>query len=105
MYDLVVIGGVPAGLKVARAAARVGAKVAQVEMHCVGGEEVSAAAPSKRLVQVAKLVRQVKDLERFGLRSGPLQVDLSAVMRHVTPTHPRHSGQATLRPTDTDSKP
>ena len=40
MYDLVVIGGGPAGLNVAAAAAKVGAKVALIEKERLGGERL-----------------------------------------------------------------
>jgi len=83
MYDLVVIGGGSGGLKVAAAAAKVGAKVAVIEKDRLGGEAIFAAAPGKGLVQAAKLVSHLKGAERFGLRSGPLQIDFAAVMGRV----------------------
>jgi pyruvate/2-oxoglutarate dehydrogenase complex dihydrolipoamide dehydrogenase (E3) component len=84
MYDIVVIGGGSGGLNVAAAAANVGAKVALIERDKLGGSGVHAASvPSKVLVQSARLVRTIRGAERFGLRTGPLQVDFPAVMSHV----------------------
>jgi pyruvate/2-oxoglutarate dehydrogenase complex dihydrolipoamide dehydrogenase (E3) component len=83
MYDLVVIGGGLGGLDVAAAAAEVGAKVAVIEKARLGGERTFAAAPSKGLVQTAKLVRQIRGAERVGLRAGPLQIDFAVVMSHL----------------------
>jgi pyruvate/2-oxoglutarate dehydrogenase complex dihydrolipoamide dehydrogenase (E3) component len=84
MYDLVVIGGGAAGLKVARAAAKVGAKVAVVEKRRVGGEGMlEACVPSKGLTQAARVAASVRAADRLGLRSGSLQVDFPAVLQHV----------------------
>ena len=112
MYDLVVIGGGSGGLNVAAAAAKVGAKVALIEKDRLGGEGRSRpAVPSKGLIQAAKLVHQVGEAARFGLRTGPLQVDFAAVHGHVravaaeicsrrvgrSPARPRGSRSITAR--------
>ncbi len=84
MYDLVVIGGGSGGLRVATAAARVGARVALVEKKRLGGEgTLAGCVPSKGLVQAAKLVRQVRSAGSFGLRTGTVDVDFPAVMKYV----------------------
>ncbi|MGO9467541.1 MAG: FAD-dependent oxidoreductase [Isosphaeraceae bacterium] len=84
MYDLVVIGGGAGGLCVAEAAARVGAKVALIEKHRLGGGSmVAAGVPSKGLIQAAKLVHAIKGAEKTGVRCGPVQVDLPGVMGHI----------------------
>jgi len=84
MYDLVVIGAGKAGLSVAAAAAKVGARVALIEKNRVGGEgSIAACLPSKGLVQAAKLVHQVGRAARFGVHTGPVQIDFAAVMSRV----------------------
>jgi pyruvate/2-oxoglutarate dehydrogenase complex dihydrolipoamide dehydrogenase (E3) component len=84
MYDVVVIGGGAGGLKVAEAAAKVGAKVALIEKNRLGGEgSLGACLPSKGLAQAAKLVHRVKGAARFGLTVDRLPVDFARVMSHV----------------------
>src|SRR4051794_10769958 len=84
MYDLVVIGGGSGGLSVAKSAARVGAKVALIERGRPGGESrFGACVPSKGLVQAAKMLRQVRGAEEFGIHTGPAKVDFDAVMARV----------------------
>jgi pyruvate/2-oxoglutarate dehydrogenase complex dihydrolipoamide dehydrogenase (E3) component len=84
MYDLVVIGGGSGGLSVATAAAKVGAKVALIEKDRLGGEATFAACvPSRGLTQAARLVHQFGSAGRFGLRTGPVEVDFAAVLARV----------------------
>jgi pyruvate/2-oxoglutarate dehydrogenase complex dihydrolipoamide dehydrogenase (E3) component len=84
MYDLVVIGGGAGGLRVAEAAARVGAKVALIEKHRLGGGSTFAAGiPSKGLIQAAKLVHAIRGAEKLGVKCGPFQVDVPGVMGHI----------------------
>ena len=84
MYDLVVIGGGSGGLGVATAAAKVGAKVALIEKDRLGGEATFAAClPSKSLTHAAKLVRQIGDADRYGVRAGTVAVDFAAVLGRV----------------------
>jgi pyruvate/2-oxoglutarate dehydrogenase complex dihydrolipoamide dehydrogenase (E3) component len=84
MYDVVVIGGGSGGLGVAAAAVRVGAKVALIEKHRIGGEgSLGACLPSKGLAQTAKLIHQVKSAAQRGLGSQPHPVDFAGVMSQV----------------------
>ena len=84
MYDLVVIGGGSGGLSVATAAAKVGAKVALIEKDRLGGEATFAACvPSKGLTHAARLVRQIGDADKYGVRAGPVAVDFAAVLGRV----------------------
>lgn len=84
MYDLVVLGGGPGGLSVARAAARFGAKVALIEKHELGGECThSACVPSKALIEAARLVHTIRSADQLGISVASPEVDFSAVMARV----------------------
>jgi pyruvate/2-oxoglutarate dehydrogenase complex dihydrolipoamide dehydrogenase (E3) component len=84
MYDLVVIGGGAGGLSVARAAAKVGAKVALVEKQRLGGGAAfGAGVASKALMQSARLVRSIRAAQKCGVRTDGLHVDFPAVMGHA----------------------
>lgn len=86
-YNLLVIGGGSAGLVAAVGAAGLGAKVALVEKHLLGGDCLYAGCvPSKTLIRAA---RAVGDLRRSAEASlgvtlnGELTVDFAAVMERV----------------------
>lgn len=84
MYDLVVLGGGPGGLSVARAAAQIGAKVALIEKSKLGGECThSACIPSKALIQAGRAAHQVRMAGMFGVRVTEPDVDFAAVMARV----------------------
>lgn len=84
MYDLVVIGGGPGGLSAARAAAKVGAKVALVESAHLGGEcTFSACVPSKALIEAARIAARARRAAEYGVRVGTVEVDFAAVMARV----------------------
>jgi pyruvate/2-oxoglutarate dehydrogenase complex dihydrolipoamide dehydrogenase (E3) component len=69
---------------VAIAAARVGARVALIEKDRFGGETTFAACvPSKGLTRAAKLVHQLQGAEKFGMTTGPIEVDFRAVIGRV----------------------
>jgi pyruvate/2-oxoglutarate dehydrogenase complex dihydrolipoamide dehydrogenase (E3) component len=81
MYDLVVLGGGSAGLRVAQAAARLGARVALVERAARGGQCASSAAvASKALVAAAHVAHVVRGAGRFGIRTALPAIDFPAVM-------------------------
>lgn len=84
MYDLVVLGGGSGGLNVASAAAAVGAKVALVEKHRLGGECThTACVPSKALIEAARVAHAIRRAGEFGLRVAGPEVDFAAVMARV----------------------
>lgn len=85
MYELVIIGGGPAGLKAALTAAQGGHTVAMVERNLTGGTCVNfGCTPSKSLIRAARAMYQARDGEKFGYRldTAP-QVDFAAVMTRV----------------------
>ena len=67
-YNLVVIGAGVAGLITAAGAAGLGAKVALVERHLMGGDCLNVGCvPSKALIRPARLAAEMRDAARFGL--------------------------------------
>lgn len=81
-FDLIVIGGGPAGYKTATAAARLGAKVAIVERRRIGGTCLNEGCiASKTLLHLASLIEDVRALAERGL-SGTVTGDFAAAVRH-----------------------
>ena len=67
-YDLVVIGAGTAGLVTAAGAAGLGAKVALVERHLMGGDCLNVGCvPSKALLRSARAAADARDATRFGV--------------------------------------
>lgn len=84
-YNLVVIGAGPAGLVTAIGAAGLGAKVALVEKHLMGGDCLNVGCvPSKALIRAARAASEVKHAAQFGVRvpAGTF-VDFPAVMERL----------------------
>ena len=83
-YNLVVIGGGPAGLVCAAGAAGLGAKVALVERDLLGGDCLTVGCvPSKTLLRAAKAAHEIRTAKRFGLTTGEPEIDFAAVMERV----------------------
>jgi pyruvate/2-oxoglutarate dehydrogenase complex dihydrolipoamide dehydrogenase (E3) component len=84
-YTLVVIGGGPAGLVAAHAAAALGAKVALVERELLGGDCLNmGCVPSKTLVRTSRLYAEMRDAEHYGARiPADIRVDFAAVMQRM----------------------
>ncbi len=84
-YNLVVIGGGTAGLVTAAGAAGLGAKVALIERHMLGGDCLNVGCvPSKALIRAARAAAEARDCGRFGVRlGGPVSVDFPAVMERM----------------------
>jgi pyruvate/2-oxoglutarate dehydrogenase complex dihydrolipoamide dehydrogenase (E3) component len=71
-YNIVVIGAGTAGLVTAVIAAGVGAKVALVERHLMGGDCLNVGCvPSKGLIRAARAWSDLKHTEAFGLHIPP----------------------------------
>lgn len=84
-YNLVVIGGGTAGLVTAAGAAGLGAKVALIERHLLGGDCLNfGCVPSKALIRAARAAAEVRDSARFGVKiAGDVTVDFPAVMERM----------------------
>jgi pyruvate/2-oxoglutarate dehydrogenase complex dihydrolipoamide dehydrogenase (E3) component len=84
-YNLVVIGAGTAGLVTAAGAAGLGAKVALVEKHLLGGDCLNVGCvPSKAVIRCSRALFEAKEAAQFGVRLGaPPDVDFAAVMERM----------------------
>jgi pyruvate/2-oxoglutarate dehydrogenase complex dihydrolipoamide dehydrogenase (E3) component len=84
-YNLVVIGAGTAGLVTAAGAAGLGAKVALVERHLMGGDCLNVGCvPSKALIASARVAAEARRGGQFGIRlPEDVEVDFPAVMERM----------------------
>ncbi len=84
-YNLVVIGGGTAGLVSAVGAAGLGAKVALIEKHFMGGDCLNVGCvPSKAIIRAARAVAAVREAGEFGVNVPPgTTADFSKVMERM----------------------
>jgi pyruvate/2-oxoglutarate dehydrogenase complex dihydrolipoamide dehydrogenase (E3) component len=84
-YNLVVIGAGTAGLVTAAGAAGLGAKVALIERHLMGGDCLNVGCvPSKVLLRSAHLAAEIRDAGELGVRVPEgTRVDFGAVMERM----------------------
>ncbi len=83
-FDIVVIGGGAGGLVVAAGGAALGAKIALVEKHKLGGDCLwYGCVPSKTLIKSARVAYQMRHAERWSLTPADPRPDLARVMERV----------------------
>jgi len=83
-FDIVVIGGGAGGLVAAAGGAALGAKVAVVEKHKLGGDCLwYGCVPSKTLIKSARIAHEMRHADRWALAPGRPQPDLARVMERV----------------------
>jgi pyruvate/2-oxoglutarate dehydrogenase complex dihydrolipoamide dehydrogenase (E3) component len=84
-YNIVVIGAGTAGLVTAVIAAGVGARVALVERHLMGGDCLNVGCvPSKGIIRAARAWSDLKHTEEFGLHIPPgVKYDFGQVMARM----------------------
>jgi pyruvate/2-oxoglutarate dehydrogenase complex dihydrolipoamide dehydrogenase (E3) component len=84
-YDLVVLGGGTAGLVSAIVSAGLGARVALVERHLLGGDcLITGCVPSKTLLRSARAAADVRAATQLGVRvPEKVEIDFAAVMDRV----------------------
>jgi len=83
-FDIVVIGGGSGGLVVAAGGSTLGAKVALVEKHKLGGDCLwYGCVPSKTLIKSARIAFEMRHAQRWALTPSDPQPNLSRVMERV----------------------
>lgn len=84
-YNLVVIGAGTAGLVTAIGAAGLGAKVALIEKHFLGGDCLNVGCvPSKAIIRGARAVAAVREAGEYGVQVPPgTTADFGAVMERM----------------------
>ena len=98
-YNLVVIGAGSAGLISAAIAAGLGARVALVERHLMGGDCLNVGCvPSKSLIRAARAIAEARRADAFGLPApAAAEVDFGAVMERVRGIRARISHEDSAR--------
>ncbi len=80
-YDLIVIGGGPAGYAGAIRAAQLGKKVACIEMERPGGTCLNwGCIPTKALLKGAEVYQEIKHAADYGIKVDSVSFDFAAVM-------------------------
>ena len=84
-YQLVILGAGSAGLAAASAAAALGAKVALIERHMIGGTCFNTGCvPSKTLLRTAAVYAEMRDAAHYGARApAEIKVDFAAAMERL----------------------
>jgi pyruvate/2-oxoglutarate dehydrogenase complex dihydrolipoamide dehydrogenase (E3) component len=84
-YNLVVIGAGTAGLVTAAGAAGLGAKVALIERHLMGGDCLNVGCvPSKGIIRAGRAVYDVRAAEEFGVTCGAnVSIDFGKAMERM----------------------
>ncbi|MGH7221573.1 MAG: FAD-dependent oxidoreductase, partial [Nitrospiraceae bacterium] len=84
-YNIVVIGAGTAGLITAVIAASLGAKVALIEQHLMGGDCLNVGCvPSKGIIRAARAWADLRKAEEFGLHIPPgVKYDFGAAMARM----------------------
>lgn len=84
-YNIVVVGAGTAGLITAVVAASLGAKVALIEKHLMGGDCLNVGCvPSKGIIRAARAWANLQQVSEFGIRIGPdVTCDFGAVMARM----------------------
>ena len=95
LYDIAIIGAGSGGLSVASAAAQLGAKVALIEKHKMGGDCLNyGCVPSKALIAAGEAAQTIRTAGQFGVNGHEPVVDFAKVNGHV------HSVIASIAPND-----
>lgn len=83
-YNLVVIGAGTAGLVTAAGAAGLGAKVALIERHLMGGDCLNVGCvPSKCLIRSSRTIGEVWKSRELGIEIPEIEVNFPAVMERM----------------------
>ena len=81
-YDLIILGGGPAGYVAAIRAAQLGLKVACVEKDNVGGICLNwGCIPTKALLKSAEVFHLINNVEKFGISADNIQFDIKKIIK------------------------
>ncbi|NJN85228.1 MAG: mercuric reductase [Leptolyngbyaceae cyanobacterium SL_7_1] len=86
LYDLVVLGAGTAGLVTAAGAAGLGAKVALIEKHLMGGDCLNVGCvPSKCIISASRVASLIRDSKDYGIHvaADGVDIDFGAVMQRM----------------------
>lgn len=82
MYDIIFLGGGPAGYEGAIAAGKKGLKTAVVEQDKLGGTCLQRGCiPTKALLHTVKLIKQLKSAARSGIKVEDYSIDLDTIKK------------------------
>jgi pyruvate/2-oxoglutarate dehydrogenase complex dihydrolipoamide dehydrogenase (E3) component len=98
-YNLVVIGAGTAGLVTAAGGAGLGAKVALVERHLLGGDCLNVGCvPSKCIIRSSRVVADIRDASQFGIRvPQDMEADFPLVMERMRRLRARISAHDSVK--------
>src|SRR5581483_1569567 len=83
-YDLIIIGAGSGGLTAAGFAAQLGARVALIEKHRVGGDCTwTGCVPSKALLKAAKIAHEARVASHYGIIADAPKTDMAKVRDYV----------------------
>src|SRR5512143_3196399 len=87
MYNVVVVGGGPAGVTAAIRSRELGAKVALVERYRLGGTCTNdGCVPTRVLAKAARLKRDAEQFTEYGLTPADPVVDFAALLSRTQNT-------------------
>jgi pyruvate/2-oxoglutarate dehydrogenase complex dihydrolipoamide dehydrogenase (E3) component len=83
-YDIAIVGAGSGGLTAARFAAQLGARVALIEKHRIGGDCTwTGCVPSKALLKVAKVAHEARTASHYGVTTSTPAIDMAGVRDYV----------------------
>src|SRR5947207_113287 len=98
MFDVIVIGGGPAGVTAALRARELGATVALVERGRLGGTCTNdGCVPTRVLARAARLVRDAEQFADYGLEGAPPTVDFARLLERTRQIVDQVQGKKQLR--------
>ncbi len=94
-YNLVVLGAGTGGLITALIASSLGARVALIERHLMGGDCLNVGCvPSKAVIRGAQIIHEAREAARFGMPASPRDLgDFAEVMRRMREIRARISDE------------
>lgn len=98
MPDVLVIGGGPAGVAAALRAADLGAKTTLITRDEFGGMAANdGPIPVRTLAHAARLLREARQLERYGIAASSLALDYSKLLNRVREVVAEARGRSAFR--------